>query len=681
MKYINADNFLSGLMKSFINQTENSQDVVTDSKKVIYSIDLPTKKYTYMSPSIVELTGFTMEEINELGFMSLIKDILEPVYSRIDQTLSKNLPEIAEDYSAKYLIITKDGKEKWIEDISILTEDTEGKRTLSIGVLRDVTEFHNSVEELKKEKDKLGSILDLANTIFVVVDEHSKIKLINKKGCSVFGYDKNELINKSIKIILADNRFEQLLSSAPKIFSGETELKFENISTMISKNGDKKIIKWFNNTLEDKNGNIKYIISAGEDITDKVNEERIQDTITKILHASNSEANLNELFNFIRDSISGLMSVKNFYIALYDKKNNYITFPYFIDEYDNDVSPQKLGKGLTEYVLRTGQPALVNKKLDAELIEKGETELIGTSSAIWLGVPLKILNKTIGVLVVQDYENENTYGEKEKEILEFISYPISRAIERRIVETEKNDLIEKLKSLNASKDKLFSLISHDLRSPFNSLLGFSEILNNEFDSLTHEEIREYLKVIFETSKNLYGMTNNLLQFSRFQMDKIEFKPSNLNLRKVVSNSLKLLSGSIIKKNQHVILNIDKSIMVYADKELVNSIIQNILSNAIKFTEKSGEIAINAKLIKFFSKPSDVEISIKDNGIGMSKKDIEKIYNNVMFSSAGTEREYGTGLGLLLVKEFVEENGGKVKIESRLNYGTNFIFSLPVGEKV
>ena len=320
------------------------------------------------------------------------------------------------------------------------------------------------------------------------------------------------------------------------------------------------------------------------------------------------------------------------------------------------------------------------RKINDELVKKGEVEIIGTPAKIWLGTPLKIQDKTIGVLVVQDYENEAAYGEKEKEILEFISYPISRAIERKIVEEEKSVLIERLKELNESKDKLFSIISHDLRSPFNSLLGFSEILDTEFNTLTHEEVKQYLKVIYDTSKNLFGMTNNLLHYSRFQMGKIDFKPSILNLRKVINNALKLLNGNLIKKNITVNHNIDKTINVVADEELLNSVIQNIISNSIKFTEKSGEISISAMVTKFFDKPNDVEVIIKDTGIGMSKKDIDNVYNNVMFTTQGTEREYGTGLGLLLVKQFVEQLGGNIKIQSKANSGTTFTFTLPVHSK-
>ena len=302
---------------------------------------------------------------------------------------------------------------------------------------------------------------------------------------------------------------------------------------------------------------------------------------------------------------------------------------------------------------------------------------MGTQSAIWLGIPLKIRDHTMGALVVQDYENENTYTEKEKQILEVVSYPISRAIERKMVEQERKELILKLSKLNASKDKLFSLISHDLRSPFNSLLGFSEILTTEYDSLTHDEVKEYLNVIYEASKNLYGMTNNLLQYSRFQMGRFDFQPVEINLVNLIQKNLSLLKGNAIRKEISLTADFNADVYVFADEDMLNSTIQNIISNAIKFTQRGGEVKIRTEIIPFFNTATHVKVTVEDNGTGISSGELKKIHNEEIISTPGTEREYGTGLGLLIVKEFVEKNGGKIDVKSKVNQGTSFSFTLPV----
>ncbi len=679
-KSILEEKSISNLIEVLVNRDDNSFNDTQNYNRVIYSYDFVNKKYTFISEGIVKLIGYTLEEINKIGFPSIVEKVIQPKYNQLKGIPKKELNELFEDFSAQYLVKTKDNELKWLEDVSIFTEDNKGVRISSIGILRDITEIQNFFEELKAEKNRLNDVLNLANIIFMVIDDKNKIRLINEYGCKILGYEKNELIDTSIEKIFSKKEIKESYLRIKKIFSKVDETDYENVSAVITKSKDEKIIRWSNNVVKNEDGSVKYIISSGEEITDRIKYEKIQRIISNILDKSNSEVNLEDLFNFIHQSISELMPVNNFYIALIDKENNSITFPYFVDEVDTEAPPQKLAKGLTEYVLRHGKSALIDKKINDELVKKGEVEIIGTPAKIWLGTPLKIQDKTIGALVVQDYNNEFAYGEKEKEILEFISYPISRAIERKIVEEEKSILIKRLKELNESKDKLFSIISHDLRSPFNSLLGFSEILNTEFNTLTHEEVKQYLKVIYDTAKNLFGMTNNLLHYSRFQMGKIEFKPVVINLRKVINNTLKLLHGNLLKKNITVIHNVDKTINVVADEELLNSVLQNIISNSIKFTENSGEITITAIVTKFFDKANDVEINIKDTGIGMSKKDIDNVYNNVMFTTPGTEREYGTGLGLLLVKQFVDQLGGNIKIQSKANSGTTFTFTLPVQTK-
>ena len=523
-------------------------------------------------------------------------------------------------------------------------------------------------DHLNNEIGGLDSILELSEIIFLILDNDKKIIFINKKGINLLGYSEDELTGKFITDLIPNH--------SNKVF--ESDGNRNNFQTpVLTKLGEERIINWhWKEEKVEKDGKI-FTLCSGLDITIRKRLEKVQRIILEILEESNTESNLQEFFKVIHNSIKKLMPADNFYISLFNKENNTLSFPYFIDQLDKEAPAKRLGKGLTEYVLETGESILINKKADEELVRQGKVELLGSPAAIWLGVPLKILDNTIGVLVVQDYENENTYTEKEKEILEVISYPISRAIERKKDEEERNKIIDKLKEINASKDKLFSLISHDLRSPFNSLLGFSDILTNEYDSLTHDEIKEYLNVINEASKNLYAMTTNLLQFSRFQMGTFEFSPANISMKKAIQKCLKMLKGNVLKKQLNLLIDIDRDAEVFVDEDMLNSILQNLISNSIKFTRKGGEIRIFTKIINFFDEPHQIEVCIKDTGIGISKNDLKRIFKEHMHSIPGTEKEYGTGLGLLLVKEFVEKNKGHIKVQSKLNEGTSFIFSFPV----
>ena len=533
---------------------------------------------------------------------------------------------------------------------------------------------NNKTNMLINDGTRLEAILKLSDVIFLMLDKDWNIMFLNERGHEILGV--KDVVGKNCENLLRGQIKDESILSFKKFLdfeSGENE-KCEIV--YVNSSGDDCILSWQKSFLRDERGKVVSMVATGQNITERKKEENIQKVISQILQAASTERNLSELFKFIHDSVSMLMSVENFYIALHDKENNMITFPYFIDKYDTDDSPRSFGNGLTEYVIRKGKAELISREMDEELAAKGETELVGTQSEIWLGVPLKIKGNTIGVLAVQDYEDQNTYNEKHKEILEAISHPISMAIERKRVELEREKLIEKLSELNESKDKLFSLISHDLRGPFNSLLGFSEILTSEYDSLTDDEIKQYLSVIYESSQNLYGMTNNLLQYSRFQMGRIEFKAEKLNLEKIINNNTKLLKGNVVKKGISFIIKIEPDIQVIADEDMLNSVLQNLLSNAIKFTNKGGDVIISAKKIISPGNITEVELKVEDTGIGISDANMRRIQKGETFSTLGTDREYGTGLGIVLVKEFIEKNGGRLKIESELNKGTRFICYFP-----
>jgi PAS domain S-box-containing protein len=657
-----------------------SDPIITGTDlSVIYQFNHKTRVYDFISSGITELTGYTFSEINEIGFENLVKEVSE--ISSDDFSIQKTEfgANEAKQFSAKYLILTKEGKESWLQDKAIRFIDSKGDNLFSVGTLKRFTESESLIEKFKYSNENIESIFDLANLLLLVIDEEGKIRLINKKACKLLGINRQNILGKEWSAIVPENDSHELRENIENTFKEVIPPQQNMEITLYTQSGEAKIIQYNNTVLRDETGKIVRLMSLGLDVTEKKKEEKVQEVVYRIIQHSNDETNIAELFRFIHSGISELMLAENFYIALYNEKDDLITFPYFIDKYDKEAPPMKFGRGLTEYILRSGKAELITRERDNELVDQGESEVVGTQSAIWLGIPLKIRDHTMGALVVQDYENENTYTLKEKQILEVVSYPISRAIERKIVEHERKELIQKLSKMNESKDKLFSLISHDLRSPFNSLLGFSEILTTEYDSLTHDEVKEYLTVIYEASKNLYSMTNNLLQYSRFQIGRFEFQPVEIDITKLLKNNINLLKGNAIRKEIAMSVNLNADVLIYADEDMLNSTVQNIISNAIKFTQRGGEVKINTEIIPFFDEATHVKVTIEDNGIGISRNDLRKILSEEIITSPGTEREYGTGLGLLIVKEFVEKNGGKIEVKSKVNQGTSFSFTLPVSE--
>lgn len=230
----------------------------------------------------------------------------------------------------------------------------------------------------------------------------------------------------------------------------------------------------------------------------------------------------------------------------------------------------------------------------------------------------------------------------------------------------------KLKELNASKDKFFSIIAHDLKSPFLSLLGYSEILSNEFDELSEGEKKESIQSIYQLSNNSYRLLENLLQWSRIQIGKIEFVKEPFNLFYELSPALMLLTQTAKNKNITIENNIDRKVFVTADKNMLNTIIRNLVSNAIKFTNKGGKIVLTA-----VDEENLVRISVKDNGIGLEKEQISNLFSiDKNISTNGTANETGTGLGLLLCKEMIEKHSGSMLVNSSPDSGSEFVFTIP-----
>jgi PAS domain S-box-containing protein len=232
---------------------------------------------------------------------------------------------------------------------------------------------------------------------------------------------------------------------------------------------------------------------------------------------------------------------------------------------------------------------------------------------------------------------------------------------------------EELKQLNASKDKFISILSHDLRSPFTSILGFSEILMNEPD-LSVAERHEYLNYIHESSQTQLQLINYLLDWSRLQTGRIKIEPQRLNAQTLIYNCVSSLTGNAIRKNIDIKVEVRESIFIQADERLVNQVFTNILSNAIKFSNEGEKVEIFADVFN----DDKIEFIFKDKGIGISESNKIKMFSvEKMFSTEGTKGEKGTGLGLPLVKEIINKHNCEIWFYSEAGKGSEFHFTLPL----
>ena len=243
---------------------------------------------------------------------------------------------------------------------------------------------------------------------------------------------------------------------------------------------------------------------------------------------------------------------------------------------------------------------------------------------------------------------------------------------------EKYEISEKkLLQNNATKDKFFSIIAHDLKNPFNSMIGFSQLLTENFDNLKISEQKQYIKYIHQGIDGTHNLLDNLLIWARTQSDTIEYEPNNENLFLLTVGIIKLLKQSADKKSLNLINQIKDDIIVFADKNMIETVLRNLISNAIKFTKKDGEIVLTSRLVTNKDKQDFVEISVKDTGIGISSEILSKLFViSENTSTKGTNNETGTGLGLILSKEFIEKHGGEIWVESAKGEGSVFTFSIP-----
>ncbi|MFA9390388.1 MAG: ATP-binding protein [Prolixibacteraceae bacterium] len=239
-------------------------------------------------------------------------------------------------------------------------------------------------------------------------------------------------------------------------------------------------------------------------------------------------------------------------------------------------------------------------------------------------------------------------------------------------ELELRNQASQLTELNATKDKFFSIIAHDLKNPFNSIVGLSEVLVLQAEEKNFDGIKKFAESIHQSSLRVMDLLLNLMVWSKSQSQGIRFSPEKFELNLLINEITLLLSNNAEQKSIAIEKEIAENTMIFADKAMTNTILRNLISNAIKFTSSDGKILVSAE-----KQENGVIIKVRDNGVGISKTELEKLFRiDENHSTPGTQNEQGTGLGLILCKEFVERHGGKIWVESEVGLGSTFYFTIP-----
>ncbi len=269
-------------------------------------------------------------------------------------------------------------------------------------------------------------------------------------------------------------------------------------------------------------------------------------------------------------------------------------------------------------------------------------------------------------------------------VVGLISYLIKRNAHRNVIKknnliTEQKEKLEKLNNqltqLNTEKDKVFSIIAHDLRTPFTALLGFSEVIKAELDNLSKEELKKFIDSIYLSSRNLYNLLENLLQWSRVNRGVFELSLEQFEINEVLDNVIHVLNENAKLKGISIINEVQKNQLIFSDRLALNLVLRNIISNAIKFSNPGGRVKIVSGTTDGF-----VEISISDTGVGIPELQLNRLFTNEVVSTNGTDNESGTGLGLILCKEMIEKSDGHIWANSELGKGSTFTFSQHIHPK-
>ncbi|MFW5915843.1 MAG: sensor histidine kinase [Bacteroidota bacterium] len=327
--------------------------------------------------------------------------------------------------------------------------------------------------------------------------------------------------------------------------------------------------------------------------------------------------------------------------------------------------PYLFGTSIAQPTDTGNMSASIQEKNGMELLKIHKLEIISPQNIgnyMIIVALLVILILTLAILIYNRFKlkkrNNRKLEEKNKQLKE---------ANERLRDSEYTQ-----RELNATKDKLFSIIAHDLKNPFQALFGISEALYRNMDSMNKEETKEYCKTIYESSNNLYNLLENLLQWSRTQLGNLKLNPESLNINEVTEEIIDLLRINIEEKNIQVNNKINVGTTAYADRNVFGTIMRNLLSNAIKFTAENGRVALHAT-----TESDHTLISVSDTGQGISKEHLDNLFRvKSNHYTKGNSNGQGTGLGLILCKELVEKSNGKIWAESTPGEGSTFKFTLP-----
>ncbi len=572
-------------------------------------------------------------------------EVVHPKDRYIKETAQKALLDTKKPIEITYRLQMKDGRIKWINEICNTDLDQQGNPTKFYGIIQDITRYKQSEEKFIQKEEGYKTLIDSLPT-GIAIYQNKKITSVNPAGICILGAKAaNELIGKPvIRFVNPDSikNFKKKISEATNGIAGSTFE--EKLIRLDGSTFEAEIIPI--QTIFDGNPAVQIIVN---DITERKRTEQAlirSEAKYRLLNINLSDVvwtiNTKGVITYVSPFVENLLGCTA-EIAIKTIVSKFIT-------------PASVMSCLIELeemnsIIKSGRK-MEPKKIILELIGKDETNK-------WIEVTSDgIYDSANGFVGISGICQDITQKIKEKQILNE-----NKVLRNR--ELQLNELI-------ATKDKFFSIIAHDLRSPFNSIIGFLELLQTQYDDFNDSEKKDYIKLIAENANTTLNLLENLLVWAKSQTGRISYQPVNQKLIPIVYSVKETFNSAL--KLKRITLNtlISDDIVIFADTNMLITIFQNLIGNAIKYSNQGGTILITVQ-----KKQDQIEIIVADNGIGMTTETKTKLFRiGEQVSIPGTVNEKGSGLGLILCKDFVERHNGSIYVESEPNKGSHFTIRIP-----
>jgi PAS domain S-box-containing protein len=426
---------------------------------VVY-LDLPDASSTsiYISPSVESLTGHPPEAWMHPDFFASVlhPDDRERVIGEQEAELERG----DDTWLSEYRILAADGRTLWIRDEAWILKDADGKPEFVQGVMIDVTEHVLANAEIRRQKQYFESLVEISPVAIVTMDTTEIVTGWNPAATQLFGYTEDEAIGRHIEDLVlttAELRAEGALTTQAALESGQSQRQ----TRRARKDGTLVDVEMVMLPLV-VDGVRSGFYAIYHDVSARVSAERVQSALRRIAEAASAALDMHEFYAAIHSVVSDLVGVDNFYIAVHDAERDLINFPYYVDEVDLEF-PQPdlwqpmgagLGRGLTAYVLRTGEPVLVTQEIYQDMIEAGEIEEVGADSIDWMGVPLRAGGRTLGVVAVQTYNEDVRFDERQRDLLAYVGQHVATALQRARLADETRSRVVELATVNSLGEAL-----------------------------------------------------------------------------------------------------------------------------------------------------------------------------------------------------------------------------------